>query len=189
MEDAMTPTARPLMLRPSQWQQFQAAGYDMSQFGRTELAWTFQTGADTPAAETGGQSKPTADLSKLKKYFTEWQSLTREGRTESIVDIDYYDSKQLTVDEKQVLSKRGQPDIVFNRIKPAINGILGVVERGKSEPRAFPRDPGDDDASEVATDSLRYVADYNRFPQLKSRSFKDMLVPGTMARRSSLTPT
>lgn len=131
--------------------------------------------------EDGVTEKAGVDVAALKKQFSEWQSLTQDGRQENLIEIDYYDGKQLTSGEKLTLSKRGQPDIVINRIRPAVNGVLGVVERGKSEPRAFPRTPKDEGAADVATDTLRYIAERNRFDQAKIRCFKDMLVPGTLA--------
>ena len=70
---------------------------------------------------------------------------------------------------------------MINRIKPAINGIIGVTERGRSDPRAWPRNPGNEDAADAATDVLRFIADFNRFKRVKQDCFLDMLVPGTMA--------
>lgn len=129
--------------------------------------------------EKKGEKAP--DLARLKAMFEEARDLTSDARTQAMVDIDYYDSKQWTPDERRVLQKRKQPDNVFNRIKPAVNGILGVVQRGKSEPRAWPRTPQDEDSSDVATDTLRYIGEFNRFDALKLDVFKDILVPGTGA--------
>jgi hypothetical protein len=123
----------------------------------------------------------TTDVERLKRMFSESQDLTQEARSESQTDIDYYDSKQWSDDEKRALADRKQPPIVINRIKPLVNGIIGVIQRGKSEPRAFPRTPTDEDSSDVVTDALRFIADFNRLDQLKLRCFKDMLVPGSMA--------
>lgn len=120
-------------------------------------------------------------LARLKRMFSDYQSLTNTARSESAMDVDYYDSKQWSAQELTALARRGQPDLVINRIKPAINGILGVVERGKSDPRAWPRNPTDEDTADVATDVLRYIADYNRFTKVKVDCFTDMLIPGTMA--------
>jgi len=121
------------------------------------------------------------DLAKLKRYFTESEQLTQEARRNSLAAIDYYDSDQFTREELVKLQERGQPAIVINRIKPAINGIIGVTEKGRSDPRAWPRNPGNDDAADAATDVLRYIADYNRFKRIKQDCFRDMLVPGTTA--------
>lgn len=121
------------------------------------------------------------DLALLKRQFEEARSLTAQARTESLIDQDYYDGHQWTAEERAALQARKQPDIVINRTRVAVNGILGVVQRGKSDPRAFPRTPEDEDVSDVATDVLRYIADFNRFPHLKLECFRDMLVPGSMA--------
>ena len=121
------------------------------------------------------------DLAKLKRYFTESEQLTQAARRQALTALDYYDSDQFTAKELETFRERGQPAIVINRIKPAINGIIGVTERGRSDPRAWPRNPGDDDSADAATDILRYIADYNRFKRLKQDCFKDLLVPGTMA--------
>ena len=121
------------------------------------------------------------DLAKLKRYFTESEQLTQAARTRALTALDYYDSDQFTARELEAFHERHQPAIVINRIKPAINGIIGVTERGRSDPRAWPRNPGNEDAADAATDVLRYIADYNRFRRLKQDCFKDFLVPGTMA--------
>ncbi|MBA3811248.1 MAG: hypothetical protein H0X27_06310 [Caulobacteraceae bacterium] len=121
------------------------------------------------------------DLARLKRFFTEARDLTAEARAASLTAIDYYDTDQFTRADLAKLAGRNQPAITINRIKPAINGIVGVAERGRSEPRAWPRGPGDTDAADAATDVLRYIADFNRFKRLKSDCFRDMLVPGTMA--------
>lgn len=120
-------------------------------------------------------------LATLKRYFTEFRDLTVDGRTESLTDIDYYDSEQYTSAEKDALAKRKQPNSVYNRIKPAVNGMIGVQARGRADPRAWPRTPNDEGAADCATDVLRYVADWNRLNRTKLDCLKDMLVPGTMA--------
>jgi hypothetical protein len=129
----------------------------------------------------GASVSPDADLEKLKKYFSEAAYKTKDAREASLVALDFYDSDQYDAKELRALVKRHQPPVVINRIKPAINGIIGVVERGRSDPRAWPRNPGNEDAADAATDVLRYIADFNRFKRLKRDCFLDMLVPGTCA--------
>jgi len=137
--------------------------------------------AKSALSVVGEKSTPDADLAKLKRYFAEARDLTVEARRVSLNCIDYYDSDQFTAEELAALAKRRQPPIVINRIKVAINGIIGVTEKGRSDPRAWPRNPGDDESADAATDVLRYIADFNRFKRIKQDCFLDMLVPGTMA--------
>jgi hypothetical protein len=118
---------------------------------------------------------------RLKRTFTDHEQLTYEARRHSLTALDYYDSDQFTRAELAALRERGQPPIVVNRIKPAINGIIGVSQKGTSDPKCWPRQPGDEDAADAATDVLRYIADFNRWKRLKLDVFKDILVPGSGA--------
>ena len=128
------------------------------------------------------ETAPSApDLKILKRYFTEARDLTAVARTKSLTCIDYYDGDQFTPDQLDKLHQRGQPPVVINRLKVAINGIIGVTERGRSDPRAWPRNPGDEGSADAATDVLRFIADFNKLKRLKQDCFWDMLVPGTMA--------
>jgi hypothetical protein len=136
-------------------------------------------GITSGPAESSATELP--DLNRLKRYFTEHEQLTYEARRNSLTAIDYYDTDQFTREELAELHARGQPAIVINRIKPAINGIIGVTERGRSDPKAWPRNPGDADSADVATDVLRYISDFNRFRRLKQDVFRDILIPGTGA--------
>ncbi len=134
-------------------------------------------------ARRADETRPSsdADLDKLKGFFSEAQNNTLESRQKSLISIDYYDSDQFTREELSALQLRGQPAITVNRIKPAINSIIGVTERGRSDPRAWPRNPGDTTSADVATDVLRYISDFNRFKRVKQDCFRDMLIPGTCA--------
>lgn len=121
------------------------------------------------------------DLDALKRKFTESQSVNEQARTECLVDRDYFDGRQLTTSEKQALSDRGQPDVVFNRVRVSVNGILGVAQQGKTAPRAYPRTPGGEDASDVGSKTLRYIADKCEFNAVKSEAFENFLIEGTCA--------
>lgn len=121
------------------------------------------------------------DLGQLKRLFSEARDNTAEARRASETARDYYDGKQWTSAQIQVLRKRKQPEITTNRIAPAVDGILGVLEQGQTDPRAFPRNSEDQDAAEVATDSLRYAADNARWPRTKLAVAADYLIEGTGA--------
>ncbi len=131
--------------------------------------------------ETVAKASDIPDLQKLKGYFSEAEQMTSEARGRALRAMDYFDSDQFSAAELALLRERRQPPVVINRIKPAINGIIGVTERTQADPRAWPRNPADADSADVATDVLRYIADFNRFKRVKQDCFKDLLVPGSMA--------
>jgi hypothetical protein len=75
----------------------------------------------------------------------------------------YYHGAQLTAEQLRVLQARHQPPQVWNRIGRKINGIVGVVERMRCDPKAEGRNPKSEAGAEVATQSIRSVLDGNQF--------------------------
>lgn len=121
------------------------------------------------------------DLADLKRIYTEARDNTDTARREADTAQDYYDCKQLSAKQTKVLRERKQPEIFVNRIAPAVNGMLGVLEQGQADPRAFPRNNEDDNASEIATDALRYSAEKCRWQRTKLQSAKNYLIGGIAA--------
>lgn len=124
---------------------------------------------------------PQDGLERYKKMFAQARDATAEQRRQNAVCVDYFHDRQWTSDEIKVLKKRKQPQIWVNRIKPAVNGVLGVIEQGLSDPRAYPRNSDDENSAEIATDSLRYASDQARWPRTKLKGAKDYLLTGTAA--------
>jgi hypothetical protein len=140
--------------------------------------------------------KETPDLARLKKMFDDSREATQEARTQATIDRDYYDGHQLTDYQRQVLRARKQPDVVFNRVRGGVNGILGVILQGKTDPRAFMRNPPDKpqqqpgqppaqqpdaDAGDIATMVLRFIADTNDFTSIRRSVAENILIEGVGA--------
>lgn len=118
------------------------------------------------------------DLNKLKQLVENSADLTSEAREQSERDRDYYDGHQWTAEEISTLQRRKQPVITINRIKRKIDAMVGIEQRGRTDPKAYPRNPQDDEAANAATKALVYVDDNTRFDTKKSACFEDMLVSG-----------
>lgn len=114
----------------------------------------------------------------LVAYFEDAEEATETARKASERDRDYYDGKQLTAAELKELQRRGQPDVIINRIQPKINFLMGYEAGNRTDPRAFPRTPADEQAAEAATDALRYVKDAAELDQAFSQVWENMLVEG-----------
>ena len=85
-------------------------------------------------------------LETLVSWVEDAEEATDTARKAAERDRDYYDGKQLTSAEKAELRKRGQPDVVINRIKPKIDYLSGFEAANRTDPRAFPRTPNDEEA-------------------------------------------
>ncbi|WP_339426822.1 hypothetical protein, partial [Pseudomonas proteolytica] len=66
-------------------------------------------------------------------------------------------------EQLRVLKARHQPVQIWNRVGRKINGIVGVVERMRCDPKAEGRDPKSEAGAAVATQTVRYVLDANQF--------------------------
>lgn len=118
------------------------------------------------------------DLGDLKRDFTNACDAQQKAREEARINRRYYDSKQISAADLQVLADRRQPPQVDNIIKPAINGMIGVVERGETDPKAAPRTPEREMAADTATDLLRCIYDDAKLHDIKLKVFENMLVEG-----------
>jgi hypothetical protein len=119
-----------------------------------------------------------AELSRLIDMFESAEQATSDSRAESERARDYYDDKQLTEEEISALGKRRQPPVVENLVKPKVDGLCGLERQTRTDPVCYPRTYGDDEAAQVATDALRYVADDQKLDMKRSQVFNNMLVEG-----------
>lgn len=117
-------------------------------------------------------------LNRLVRYYDEFFDQSVDSRFLSEQDRDYYDGKQWTAEEIEILKKRKQPITTQNRIKPQVDFVTGIERQQRTDPKAFPRTPNHDQDAEAATDALRYVADNQDFDQKRSQVFEEVLVEG-----------
>lgn len=146
--------------------------------------------AEDPMTKTDGDDASIKSLTDLKKMFDDYRSTSAVNRQQILVENDYYDGKQITPSEAAELQKRGQPVVVVNRTRVAINGTLGVIIQSSTDPKALPTKPQDDNSASVATDCLRFVVHRGfsaggttdiRMESEKKACAKDYLVCGTTA--------
>jgi len=121
------------------------------------------------------------DVEKLCRQFEEAEDQGRDARELAERDRDYYDGKQLTDEEVQTLQQRGQPPVVFNRIGPKIDALLGFEQRMRTDPKAYPRTPKHEQEAESITDAIRFVLEDQRFDFVRSDVAEDLAIEGVCA--------
>lgn len=143
-----------------------------------------------PSSEVAGSVTitPSADIDKLRKMLRDYVDLKPEEIDERREANRYYHAKQWTDDELRVLKERGQPPITYNRIAKKINGVIGLLERLRQDPKAFPRTPAHAEGAEVASQCLRFVLDSCEWESNLSEVVKDLAVAGYGGWELSLDP-
>ena len=115
---------------------------------------------------------------RLVRWFEESEQACTDARTRSQRDRAYVDGDQWTRAEREALKSRGQPEISINYCRRKLDLLCGLERRARTDPKAFPRTPVEEDRADAATQALRYIADDNDFSVLRSRVFEEMLVEG-----------
>src|SRR5262245_22601251 len=70
-----------------------------------------------------------------------------------------------TADQIKILNDRKQPVVTYNRIGRKIDGIVGLTERLRQDPKAYPRTPQHQAGADLATAVLRYLMDSNKWKE------------------------
>lgn len=122
-------------------------------------------------------------LPALKRMLDNHRTATDTDSLNQQLDRDYYDGHQLNSTVLATLRLRHQPPIYTNRIRPAIDGTLGVLAAAQTDPRAYPRNPhgAQENAADVATKTLRFIADTNFFDGTKLDCAEEHQIEGTCA--------
>ena len=130
--------------------------------------------AVTPVA---GQTA-TTPTTTLKRWFRAFETNKGHELAEQREHRRYYHAKQWTDEEIKTLKSRGQAAIFDNRIARKIDFLVGVEQRMRRDPKAYPRTPKEDHGADAATAGMRYACDVNRWEKLASDGFCDGLISG-----------
>lgn len=133
------------------------------------------------AQQMATMAKPLAQrypAETLYRYYLAWEYNKQREIHSAFVSSRYYHSKQWTEEEVKILRKRKQPVITKNRIKRKVDFLVGVEQRLRRDPKAYPRTPAAEEAAPRATACIRYVEDDNNWPNIASECASDALIRG-----------
>jgi hypothetical protein len=115
---------------------------------------------------------------RLIRWFEEAERSTQDSRVASELYRAYVNGNQWTPAELDVLNARGQPPITFNYARRKHDLLCGLERKARTDPKAFPRTPTEEERADAATQALRYIADDQDFQPLRSQVFSEILVEG-----------
>lgn len=124
-----------------------------------------------------GQASP-ADVARYWRNLASFEMAKRPELDEGTTHDKYYHDKQWTEAEKRKLKRRRQPDTHDNLIKRKIDFLVGVEQRMRRDPKAFPRTPKHEGQADVASAGIRFVCDKELWPDKSSQSMSDGLIQG-----------
>jgi hypothetical protein len=138
-----------------------------------------QTAPDDQVDDLFGGHEPLG-LERLKQQYEDYLDIKAGENGEMAEARRYYHGVQWNRDEIEKLKERNQPVVTYNRIARKINGIVGLIEKLRQDPKAFPRTPnqGAQDAAELATNVLMYSCDVSHFMELSPEASRHCAIGG-----------
>ena len=138
--------------------------------------------ATAPATvSTGSTAAPKADywpLERCKNAYLDYLAGKADEIEEQKDARRYYHGAQLTQKQYKVLEKRRQPPQIRNRINRKIDGTIGLLERLRQDPKAYPRTPKQEDGADLATAVLQYVLDEQQWKAVSPECSRDAAIDG-----------
>jgi len=128
------------------------------------------------------------DLSRLRRQFQDYAAAKDAEGREMVEARHYYHGDQWTREEIRKLRDRKQPVVTSNRIVRKVDAIVGLVERLRQDPKAYPRTPKHDEGAELATATLRFVLDNNDWKSKSSRIARAGSIDGISGIEYDLVP-
>ena len=117
-------------------------------------------------------------IDKCKKAYTQYLANKSDEIEEQKNSRRYYHGAHWTAEQIKELNKRKQPVVTFNRIARKLNGVVGLIDRLKQDPKAYPRTPKSDQGAELATAIIRYQLDSENWNAKAPETALDAAVEG-----------
>src|SRR5262245_5395728 len=121
------------------------------------------SGGATPDQDTGDSNAEYWSLSRCKRAYVDYLNSKRSEIDEQQESRRYRHGAQWTSAQIKIFNDRKQPVVTFNRLGRKIDGIVGVAEGLRREPKAFPRTPRFQEGADLATAALRSCLEKNKW--------------------------
>jgi hypothetical protein len=117
-------------------------------------------------------------VSRLRQQYIDYLSTKVLEYEEQKISRHYYHAAQWSPDEIRILRNRRQPVVTFNRTNRKIDSIVGLVQRLRQDPKAFPTNPNSQAGADIVTQSVRAVLDGMDFEYLDFECTKMAAIEG-----------
>lgn len=144
-------------------------------------------GAAMPVIDQG-KDDDYFSVTRLRQQWMDWATVKDAEGREMLDSRHYYHGDQWTKDELKELRRRKQAPTTENMIVKKVNGVVGLIERLRQDPKAYPRTPQHDEGAELATATLRFVLDNNDWKSKSSRIAGGAAIDGIAGIEYDLVP-
>jgi hypothetical protein len=143
---------------------------DMSR-GLDDLDGTRETSPDTPQ-DDGLPGK------RLEELFQQYISTKHDEMTDMHKCELFYHGHHWTEEQISVLRRRKQPPFYWNEIRKKVDSYIGIEQRLRRDPKAYPVTPQHDVDATAITAALRSIDDETNAKLVFSEAGRDFFVRG-----------
>lgn len=115
---------------------------------------------------------------QLKGWFRKDLTRVQTWRKEAKESFQFFSGEQWSEEDKNVLRAKNRAPVVFNRIAPIVNAVVGSEINNRREVQYIPREIGDAQANEVLTAAGEWFRDQTGAEDEESDAFEDCVVAG-----------
>lgn len=115
---------------------------------------------------------------RLRGWFQTDIQHVADWRKEAREDFEFYSGDQWSDTDKQALKDKARAPIVFNRVAPLVNAVVGSEINNRREVQYIPREQGDALANEVLTAAGEWFRDLTGAEDEESDAFEDAVISG-----------
>lgn len=123
-------------------------------------------------------SEGTGKLRQRRQEFESYASAKANEIDEQRLAWRYYHGAQYDERQLQKYRERQQPVITFDRTSRKIDGLVGIMRKLRTDPKAFPRTQQQEEGADVATQVIRTICDASRFEDIEAECGRDGAVHG-----------
>ena len=108
-----------------------------------------------------GDSQGFFPITRLRQQYLDYLAAKVQEYEEQKQSRHYYHGSQWTPEDIRILRARRQPIITYNCTGRKIDQIVGLLQRLRQDPKAYPIHPRNAEGAEVASHCVRYVLESN----------------------------
>jgi hypothetical protein len=138
----------------------------------------FEPPQEDPDADPMLGFDPELLLTKFKRWWDDDVRHWDSWRKRATEDFSFAALDQWTQAEKDLLEEELRVPIVFDRIGPIVESVLGQQVANRQEARYIPREPGDVKVNELLTGAAEWFRDQSNADSEETAAFKDVLICG-----------
>jgi hypothetical protein len=127
---------------------------------------------DTPRKDYGDL------LLRLKGWYRKDIVRVQKWREEARESFQFFAGEQWSDEDKSALASKSRVPVVFNRIAPLVNAVVGSEINNRREVQYIPRELGDAQANEILSAAGEWFRDQTGAEDEESDAFEDAVVAG-----------